>query len=148
MIEPAVRVILDEVLRQWRLLPDDPRSVGAWVRFDPPLNEDGVRTEDQVTPNQVWFLDHSGIHEREHSSYARFEAVLLNPRWLSQNSPRPKEEVFGRRHEIGLVSFAQYADSSAWNLTLQWGGLWGGGYRCTVDPSAKMITEMKQLWVS
>lgn len=148
MTEPAIRAILNEVLRQWHLLPDNPSSLGAWIRLDPPLNEHGVRIEEHVVPIQVWFLDHSGIHEREHSSYARFDAVLLNPRWLSPKSPRPHEGVFGRRHEIGLVSFARYADTPIWGLTLQWGGLYGGGYRCTVDASAESITEMKQLWVS
>jgi hypothetical protein len=144
-----VQEMLGQVHKEWLRLPEDTGVKGTWVRLYNELSAEGIKCGSYQVPIRVWFIDRSGIRAKEVHDFARFEAVLIEQRWLPPwTFRRPSEQIFGRRHEIGLATIGPLSETPDWYLDFQWGHLFGHAYRYSVDSSTKSVSRVGGLWIS
>lgn len=147
---------LQYITDEWRKLQplqkdDEPPELppwGVWIRLYEPISiTQNDLNDTQDTLLHVWFLTERGLEEYDPWKYARFIVVNGYQPW-SIMSRKPREAVWGRRyHGIALAAFAEIIEEEKIYLEVQWGRLWGRGYRMKVDEQGTLQIE-NRVWVS
>jgi hypothetical protein len=153
------QLLLSHIIHEWRTLradglsdnhPDGPWPWGAWICLNDPLltnhhhraEEAGIRTP----IHRVWFLDESGLHERNPWAFLRFWTVQLERPWCAPGF-YVQDSAFARpRWRIGWAAFAEYTCTDDVYLEAHWGGLWARGQRVTVRDGT--VRELSDIWVA
>jgi hypothetical protein len=139
--------LLNLIEQQWRSLPPAAQPWGVWIRSYDCVEPDSNGIAIEAWPQAVWFLDHSGLHERDIWVWQRFRVVLIDQPWCQRGFAKEPVHVFGRRHEIGLAAFAPYRNSTDIYLEVIWGGTFGSGWRMgsTMDGAT---LHQQMIWIS
>jgi hypothetical protein len=126
----ADRLILREIEEMWRIHCGE-RPWGMWVTRHLPVSA-GAEEVDYETPLRVWFLDEIGLRPRDYWTYCRFHTVHFLQPWCS-GKLREQDGIFGEdRYPIGMACFAPYIGNEDIYLEVDYGKLFGRGYRLTI----------------
>jgi hypothetical protein len=129
-------------------LPESLRPERAWLCLHQPVSRDQERGYEKVDSTiwSAWLLEHERIEERPVDVFARFAAAHIDRPWSAAEFDFPKSPMFNsRKHEFGLVRFAQFQESE-YLLEMMWGGLNGRGL--VVDTTGTIAKEVRELWRS
>jgi hypothetical protein len=147
MKETIQQYLLNEIVTEWKTLPNKFRPWGVWIRLYPPIPPMSDPNLCILSlPNKVWFLDNNGLYQHSIWEFQRFIVVHGFQPWCLLTT-KERTKVFGDPHEIGLVAFAHYDKSNDIYLEKIWGGRYGRGLRIIVDSSDSII-NYNDLWVS
>jgi len=147
MIENTIQTFfLLETEKLWKSVSDERRPWGVWIR-----EYKSLRTTDSVpffvVPSSVWFLDKKGFSQKNPSEFQRFIVVQTGKYWC-KSFYREDSAVFGRRFEIGLVSFGNIFEAeNEYYFDFLFGGLFGRGYKYKFDEFDNPISQ-NDIWVS
>ncbi len=157
MIPEIQALCIQYITDEWRKLrplklrdePPIPPPWGVWIRLYDPVSPRVNAIDDRRNVlRKAWFLDAQGAQERDPWVYARFITVNGYRPWASGRvEPVRPEALWGRYHQIGLAAFAEFDEADAIYLEMQWGTLFGHGYRMIVDEKGVLRIE-KNLWRS
>jgi len=129
------RQILVKIKDQWRMLGEDYRPWGFWVREYTPISANAHDVDFKSVPERVWFCDGSIMREENVWSWMRFVAAkILAPQ-------RSATWIF----PIGQTAFVPYEGSDDYYVEVLWGGLWGEAWRVSISPEGK-LTVKASLW--
>ncbi len=142
MTQHELALLLGRIEEEWRNLPGASRPGAVWVCLHDPLPDDAWMPSTAV--RRVWFLDHTGMRERDPWEYQRFYTVHVVQPWAAYGA---RDDRFGiGRHEIAVAAVAEYAGSGEFYVGWQWAGLNGRGLRVRAENGALRL--LCDLWVS
>lgn len=139
---------------KWAPVGDELWPWGVWIRLHDPVRAEAVEIDllpgrDGTPPiRKVWFLDAHGLRERDPWQFVRFWTVQIQHRWSDAGWFTSVEDAAIRspRNRIGVVGFAEIADSGSIYLDTLWGPRWGRGQRIVVRDEIAHILE--DFWVT
>jgi hypothetical protein len=136
MDERHLNTLLSIVRRRWLELEPERRPKGVWISYREPISPDIV--EGITTPViEAWFLDERGITRRDVWEFLRFYTVHCVQPWCGRTFPE-RDPIFGRVHEFGLATFADYRGSADIALETVWGNLHGRGWRYKINDQGRI----------
>jgi hypothetical protein len=131
-------LILQEIERIWKTFNKNMQPNGVWIaeyRTVPLEFESNFPDE---IPERVYFLDKTGILEKEVGDFQKFIT-------FSENPIRYKND---HTFEIGLSMLAMYEDSEDfYYFCYQFGGRFGKGYQIKFNNKGE-VTKYKNIWAS